>query len=69
MFCLFEQVNDAKTVSIRNFNADLMEDKRVSISMVSLIPCIFKPKKVSHFQIQLGYYFQFPDTSFMTNGH
>ncbi|KAL6196716.1 hypothetical protein ACLB2K_032330 [Fragaria x ananassa] len=30
------EVNDAKTVSIRNFNADLMEDKRVSISMVPI---------------------------------
>ncbi|XP_024157901.1 probable caffeoyl-CoA O-methyltransferase 2 isoform X3 [Rosa chinensis] len=30
------EVNDAKTVSIRNFNADLVEDKRVSISMVPI---------------------------------
>ena len=30
----FEQVNDAKTVSIRNFNENIMEDQRVSISMV-----------------------------------
>ncbi|XWS31938.1 hypothetical protein CRYUN_Cryun23aG0118500 [Craigia yunnanensis] len=29
-------VNDAKTVSIRNFNRNLMEDKRVSISMVPI---------------------------------
>ncbi|KAF8379853.1 hypothetical protein HHK36_029302 [Tetracentron sinense] len=28
-------VNDPKTVSIRNFNRSIMEDKRVSISMVS----------------------------------
>lgn len=36
------QVNDSKTLSIRNFNRKLMEDDRVSISMVcrqtSLIP-------------------------------
>lgn len=30
----FGQVNDAKTVSIRNFNKTIMEDSRVSISMV-----------------------------------
>ncbi|KAJ8632509.1 hypothetical protein MRB53_025845 [Persea americana] len=30
------QVNDPKTVSIRNFNKDLFEDKRVSISMVPI---------------------------------
>ncbi|CAK7348587.1 unnamed protein product [Dovyalis caffra] len=30
-------VNDAKTVSIRSFNKNIMEDLRVSISMVSLI--------------------------------
>lgn len=29
-------VNDAKTVSIRNFNKKLMEDNRVSISMVPI---------------------------------
>lgn len=29
-------VNDAKTVSIRNFNRNVMEDKRVSISMVPI---------------------------------
>ncbi|GLT51344.1 hypothetical protein SLA2020_247610 [Shorea laevis] len=29
-------VNDAKTISIRNFNKNLMEDKRVSISMVPI---------------------------------
>ncbi|KAI8026308.1 Tricin synthase 1 [Camellia lanceoleosa] len=29
-------VNDAKTVSIRNFNRSVMEDKRVSISMVPI---------------------------------
>ncbi|GAV80954.1 Methyltransf_3 domain-containing protein [Cephalotus follicularis] len=29
-------VNDAKTVSIRNFNEGLMEDKRVNISMVPI---------------------------------
>ncbi|XP_010413322.1 PREDICTED: uncharacterized protein LOC104699678 [Camelina sativa] len=29
-------VNDAKTISIRNFNKKLMDDKRVSISMVSI---------------------------------
>ncbi|KAK9293136.1 hypothetical protein L1049_021122 [Liquidambar formosana] len=29
-------INDAKTVSIRNFNKNLMEDKRVSISMVPI---------------------------------
>ncbi|XVE73583.1 hypothetical protein DITRI_Ditri11bG0130300 [Diplodiscus trichospermus] len=29
-------INDAKTVSIRNFNRNLMEDKRVSISMVPI---------------------------------
>ncbi|KAL1299892.1 hypothetical protein HN51_044456 [Arachis hypogaea] len=29
-------VNDPKTISIRNFNRKLMEDKRVSISMVSI---------------------------------
>lgn len=29
-------VNDPKTVSIRNFNKDLFEDKRVSISMVPI---------------------------------
>lgn len=46
MFCPFEmklilffliyleKVNDVKTVSIRNFNKHLLEDKRVSISMV-----------------------------------
>jgi predicted O-methyltransferase YrrM len=28
------QVNDPKTVSIRNFNRKLLEDKRISISMV-----------------------------------
>lgn len=32
---LSKQVNDAKTVSIRNFNQRLTEDDRVSISMVS----------------------------------
>lgn len=32
----FEQVNDAKTISIRNFNKTIMEDKRVSISMVCM---------------------------------
>ena len=30
----YVQVNDPKTFSIRNFNQKLMEDKRVSISMV-----------------------------------
>lgn len=30
------QVNDPKTISIRDFNQKLMEDKRVSISMVGL---------------------------------
>ncbi|XP_031251119.1 uncharacterized protein LOC116109005 isoform X3 [Pistacia vera] len=30
------QVNDNKTISIRNFNESLMEDKRVSISMVPI---------------------------------
>lgn len=30
------QVNDAKTVGIRKFNKKLMEDKRVSISMVGI---------------------------------
>ena len=34
--CSTMQVNDNKTVSIRNFNQQLLEDKRVSISMVSL---------------------------------
>ncbi|PSS23496.1 Caffeoyl-CoA O-methyltransferase [Actinidia chinensis var. chinensis] len=29
-------INDAKTVSIRNFNRSIMEDKRVSISMVPI---------------------------------
>ncbi|XP_019081174.1 uncharacterized protein LOC100259246 isoform X3 [Vitis vinifera] len=29
-------VNDARTVSIRNFNKNIMEDKRVSISMVPI---------------------------------
>ncbi|KAL1206270.1 Tricin synthase 1 [Cardamine amara subsp. amara] len=29
-------VNDAKTISIRNFNKNLMDDKRVSISMVPI---------------------------------
>lgn len=29
-------VNDVKTVSIRNFNKRLLEDKRVSISMVPI---------------------------------
>ncbi|KAH1148766.1 hypothetical protein GLYMA_15G250900v4 [Glycine max] len=29
-------VNDPKTFSIRNFNQKLMEDKRVSISMVPI---------------------------------
>ncbi|OIW11649.1 hypothetical protein TanjilG_24855 [Lupinus angustifolius] len=29
-------VNDSKTISIRNFNQQLMEDKRVSISMVPI---------------------------------
>ncbi|RVW85083.1 putative caffeoyl-CoA O-methyltransferase 1 [Vitis vinifera] len=29
-------VNDARTVSIRNFNKNIMEDKRVSISMVGI---------------------------------
>lgn len=29
-------VNDAKTISIRNFNKKLMDDKRVSISMVPI---------------------------------
>ena len=33
-------MNDAKTISIRNFNKKLMEDERVSISMVSLFPLI-----------------------------
>ncbi|ONI12146.1 hypothetical protein PRUPE_4G148100 [Prunus persica] len=30
------EVNDAKTVSIRNFNTSIMQDKRVSISMVPI---------------------------------
>ncbi|GFY93552.1 S-adenosyl-L-methionine-dependent methyltransferases superfamily protein [Actinidia rufa] len=30
-------INDAKTVSIRNFNRSIMEDKRVSISMKDMI--------------------------------
>lgn len=29
-------VNDAKTISIRDFNKNLMQDKRVSISMVPI---------------------------------
>ena len=41
MYLYKEQVNDAKTVSIRNFNKSLMEDQRVSISMVSLILSFF----------------------------
>ncbi|KAK6260447.1 hypothetical protein SCA6_014921 [Theobroma cacao] len=43
-------VNDAKTVSIRNFNRNVMEDKRVSISMVpsGLIEGqVFKPVRPS----------------------
>lgn len=31
-----QMVNDAKTISIRNFNKNLMEDERVSISMVPI---------------------------------
>lgn len=34
---LFKQVNDAKTMSIRNFNKQLMEDNRVTISMVGIL--------------------------------
>lgn len=35
------QVNDTKTVSIRDFNKQLVEDKRVSISMVCILIFIF----------------------------
>ena len=34
LILFLEQVNDARTVSIRNFNKNIMEDERVSISMV-----------------------------------
>lgn len=34
--CFFKQINDAKTASIRSFNKNIMEDPRVSISMVCI---------------------------------